>query len=234
MAYFVGGYDATYGFLGSVLAVDAAATLSSGGSVVTVSKSPLLFPRGDLTAVASSDNSYAVVTGGFGEEEGFCAPLTDVERYDFASDQWTEIAPLNHGRGDKALVAFKNHIFAMGGERQIINICELSDEPAVGEKTIPVDDIEVYHEENNSWETLLDLPNHRFRFAAVGFDDLNSIFLFGGQKSFDKSCECFRATDEVFAFAEGDDEELPFPSGAFSVSRTVMACALVSLLVAFI
>ena len=225
LAYFVGGYNATYGFLGSVFAVDAAATLA-GGSVVTVPKSPLLFPRGDLTAVASTDNSYAVVTGGFGEVQGFCAPLTDAERYDFVSDQWTEIAPLNNGRGDKALVVFKNHFFALGGERQIIDICKLADEPEVGEKTIAVDDIEVYHAETNSWDTLLDLPNHRFRFAAAAFDDLDSIFAFGGQKGYDKSCACFRATDEVYVFAEGVGEESPFTSRAFSTLQTVVACFL--------
>ena len=209
LAFFVGGYDASYNFVSSTVAIDTVATTNTG-TLAFEDKPDMIIPRGDLSAVASTDQTYAIATGGFGAEKGFCEPLLDVERYDFAASEWMEISKMNAGRGDKALVAFKSHFFAMGGERQIIGICDIDpdDEPAVGEKTIAVDDFEVYHPETDSWEVLVDdLPYHNFRFAAVGFDDIDAIYAFGGQKQFSEDCQCYRTTDEIFAFAEhGNDE----------------------------
>jgi N-acetylneuraminic acid mutarotase len=219
MAYFVGGYNATYGFIGSVVAIDTVVTTESG-ILEVVDKNPLLLARGDLTAVTSADSSYAIVTGGFGVADGFCEPLVEVERYNFASGDWSLISDINSGRSDKALVEFQGHIFAMGGERQIIGICDVAEgnEPQVGEETIPVDDVEVYHPETDSWEVLVDdLPDHRFRFSAVGYDDIDSIYMFGGQYSYDETCQCFKTTDEIHVFSEKADTSPGPTSGAYSV-----------------
>jgi hypothetical protein len=206
VVYFVGGYDPSYHYLATVFAVDAQATLTTG-IVQTVERAPLLFARGDLTAVTDPNQTYAIVSGGFGDAVGFCAPLLNVERYNFATDKWSEIDQLNRGRGDKALVEFKDHFFALGGERQIEGVCQLSpdNEPEVGEQTIAVDDVEVYYPETDTWETLVDdLPNHRFRFVAIGYDDVDAMYTFGGQLSYDGSCQCYRTTDSVYIFAEKD------------------------------
>lgn len=170
------------------------------GSITITDKAPLLFARGDHTAVSLPGS--AIVTGGFGEADSFCAPMVSVEQYDFEADSWTRIADLNQARGDKALVALGDHVFAMGGERPVLGICEL-DSPEPGEKTLAIDDLEMYHADDNEWVTLMeDLPSHRFRFSAVGYDNIQTVYVFGGQKDYDESCNCFVATDEVLTYTE--------------------------------
>ena len=155
------------------------------------------------------------MTGGFGEADLFCAPMVSVEQYDFEADTWTQIADLNQARGDKALVVLGDHVFAMGGERPVLGICEL-DSPEPGEKTLAIDDLEMYHADDNEWVTLMeDLPSHRFRFSAIGYNDIESIYVFGGQKDYDESCNCFVATDEVLTYTEqfSITDDSPTPSG---------------------
>ncbi|GAX28459.1 kelch repeat and BTB domain-containing protein 5/10 [Fistulifera solaris] len=200
VAYVAGGYDATYGFKGNVFTIAE----DGAGSITIVDKTPLLFPRGDHTAVTlpGTPVTGAIVTGGFGAADEFCAPLVSVEQYDFAADTWTQVADLNQGRGDKALVALGDHIFAMGGERPVLGICEM-DSPEPGEKTLAIDDLEIFHADENEWVTLMeDLPSHRFRFSAVGYNDIQSVYVFGGQKDFNETCNCFVATDEILTYTE--------------------------------
>jgi hypothetical protein len=47
-----------------------------------------------------------------------------------------------------------------------------------------------------------DLPSHRFRFSAVGYNDIQSVYVFGGQKDFNETCNCFVATDEILTYTE--------------------------------
>lgn len=99
----------------------------------------------------------------------------------------------------------EGHFFALGGERQIEDICErlsAGNEPRPGEETIPISDVEAYSATLQRWIVLAKLPDHRFRFAAVGYDDAREIYMFGGQEAYEASCNCFRTTGEIHVFAE--------------------------------
>jgi hypothetical protein len=201
-AFFAGGYDSTYGFRDVVFAIDTEASLASG-SLVIEDKAPLKIARGDISSTVDNAGTYAVVSGGFGTTNSFCAPLAEVELYDFEKDSWQFIAPMKYLRADKALVELNGNIIALGGERQIENMC-IIDEPAPGEKTLAVDDVEVLNMETldggSEWITLQDLPANRFRFAAIGLDVENAIYTFGGQWDYDTSCQCHRTTAQVVIY----------------------------------
>ncbi|GKY94809.1 hypothetical protein MPSEU_000446100 [Mayamaea pseudoterrestris] len=203
-AFFVGGYNYTYGFRDAVFAIDSRASLASGSSSLVIQdKAPLRVARGDLTAVVNDDETYAIVTGGFGVTNEFCAPLAEVERYNFNDDSWRLIAPMNKPRSDIALVELNGNIIALGGERQILNICEI-DPPEVGEATFAVDDVEVLDVNASScstkWTVLQDLPQNRFRLAAVALDDENAVYTFGGQEDYNSTCQCYRPTRQVIIY----------------------------------
>jgi N-acetylneuraminic acid mutarotase len=199
-AFFAGGYNYTYGFLDTVLAIDTVATMESNQLVMT-EKEPLLTGRGDLSAATDDASTYALISGGFGSDQGFCEPLASVERYDFETGNWSSAAPLNLARSDLALEELNGYIFAIGGEAQVSNVCS-NDPPEPGERTIPIDDVERF--DGSEWTVLADLPNHRFRSAAVAFDDVNQIYTFGGQVSYSSDCMCFRTSSEVVVYAEDD------------------------------
>ena len=131
--------------------------------------------------------------------QNFCEPLDATEYYDFDMDLWREADDLNVARGDKALVVLDDVVYSIGGERQIANIC-LEDTPEPGEETVPLQDVEYWNSETDEWVKLEDLPRHRFRFAAVGFE--NKIYSFGGQLAFEEECQCFRTSDEVTVYKE--------------------------------
>lgn len=200
-AYFAAGYDFNYTAQSTVFAIDPIAT-GDLNDLVMAEVASLPTPRGDLTGVTATDQDgtpYALVTGGFTHENGFCDPLATSERYDFSSDTWTDAADLLTGRGDKALVVLNDRVFAIAGERQIANIC-LVDKPEPGDGTVPIDDVEWYNSGTDEWTAIEDLTNHRFRFAAIGYED--EIFTFGGQLAYDDSCKCFKTSDEVTVYRE--------------------------------
>jgi hypothetical protein len=227
-AFFVGGYNTTYGFRGTVYAIDVVASLQPGNNnnktLVIVDKAPLRVARGDLSATVNDDKTYAIVTGGFGTTHQFCAPLTDVERYHFETDSWELIAPLNRGRSDAALVELNGNILTMGGERQLPNICVI-DTPAPGEATLAIDDVEYLDVGNSSsaanttsnttWVRLQDLPKSRFRFAAVALDSHNAVYTFGGQVDYNSSCQCYRTTNQVIIY---DASEVAHTASASSAA----------------
>lgn len=201
LAYFVGGYDLNYTALDSVFAIDPVATASSGFLSVSA-VSPLPTPRGDLSAVSlltSEGVAYALVTGGFSHENGFCEPLAATEYYNFDEGSWRVADDLQVARSDKALVVLDDVVYAMGGERQIANIC-LGAEPEPGEETVPLQDVEYWDAATDEWVKLEDLPRHRFRFAAIGYE--NKVYAFGGQEAFSEDCKCFRTTNEVTVYSE--------------------------------
>lgn len=220
LAFFVGGYDATYNYLSTVFAIDTEGTLA-GTALVIQDKAPLTVPRGDLTATVNDDETYAIVTGGFGATSGFCAPLAEVEEYDFERDVWITAASMNRPRSDMALVELNGNIIALGGERQLVNICEI-DNPEAGEATLAVDAVEVLDMEDastgvSSWSILDDLPRNRFRFSAVAIDEQNAIYTFGGQLGYDSTCECYRTTSEIIVYDAVEDDH-SHDSGAIAVT----------------
>lgn len=221
-AYFIAGYDASYSSLNTTFAIHASTTSST--SLSLVDKAEVNIQRGDCSVVATHGKAY--LTGGFGPD--FCEPLTEVEEYDVEKDTWTTIDSLHQGRGDKALVTFSHLLFAFGGERQIVNICSLKDEdkPKPGELTIPVDDVEMFDPfGERKWKVISDdLPFHRFRFGAVGYDSIRAIYMFGGQVLHDPDCDCFRTTDEISVYSEKKVEE-PKSSAPLWTTMSVLLVA---------
>ena len=202
-AVFVGGYDNNYTAHSIVFGIDVAATNEEGVLAIR-EKAPLAQARGDFTAVVDMAGEYAYVSGGFTHENGFCNALESVERYNINQDSWEAVAPLPTARADKALVYFKEHVIAMGGERQPENICSV-EQPEVGELTVPVDDVEILSHDGEEWIVLESLPDHRFRFAAVVYED--SIYTFGGQQGYDANCQCHKTTDEVVVYEADEDSQ---------------------------
>jgi Kelch motif len=200
-AYFAGGYDATYTAQSRVFSIDVANfDLNAGATGVDVTDhASLIEARGDVAATVNMDTGYAYVSGGFTHANFFCEPLASVERYSVDGDTWISVASLPTARADKIMVNLEGHTISMGGERQAENICEM-DNPSPGELTILVDDVEVLNEDDSTWTVLTDLPETRFRFAAVVFND--TIYTFGGQKPYDESCQCLKTTDEVVAYID--------------------------------
>ena len=169
-------------------------------SLVVDEMAPLLTARGDIFGAVSSSGQSAFITGGFTDANGFCAPLGSTEEYNFATDTWTERPNLVNERGEVVLVDVNNHLYALGGERQIEGICDSAgDEIDPGEQTVATDEVEVY--EDNAWTVISDFPNHRFRFAAA-VDEDGLIFAFGGQTAYDGECQCFRTTDDIAIFGQ--------------------------------
>jgi hypothetical protein len=240
-AYFAGGYNFTYAAQTTTFSIDPIQTTATGALVVE-EHAPLTYSRGDVAGVADIDDngiSYALLTGGFTHENDFCEPLGFAERYDFDSDMWTEADELNTARGEKALVVLNDRVYGIGGERQIANICTVSpdDPPEPGEQTVPVDDVEWYNADTDEWTVIQDLPQHRFRFAAVGYG--KAIYTFGGQVAYDESCMCFKTSDEVTVYTEILDEEddpvdaQDTPDGPASSSEAVRSHSYVVTLPAF-
>mmetsp|Transcript_4313 Transcript_4313/g.6803 ORF Transcript_4313/g.6803 Transcript_4313/m.6803 type:complete len:397 (-) Transcript_4313:312-1502(-) len=225
--YVAGGYNISYGTLDTVFRLD---TSSPSSTLAVEEMAPLSEARGDISA--AFDGSTAYVAGGFTDANGFCAPVTTAEAYDIATNSWSYLPPLDNERGEIVMVALDDHLYAMGGERQIEGICELTGDTDPGELTVGLEIVESL--ENNSWTTVDSFDEHKFRFAAVGTDGL--IFAFGGQENWDYDCECFRTTDEIQIIGYNVEEilknEKPPESSSSSLflisSCGVWACALVS------
>jgi hypothetical protein len=235
VAYFIGGYNASYTAQSAAFMIDPRNNTEEGGALLNITDiAPLPTARADLSSItystASSSSSsggdttttnYAIVTGGFTHANNFCAPLKSSEQYNFATREWSVLDDLSIGRGDKALVrvnddtstasdtqddsgehSTQQRIYAIGGERQIENKCIVTpeDAPEPGEETVPVDDVEYYNIATNEWTVIEELPEFRFRFAAVGYN--NTIYTFGGQYAFNKTCQCFPTSNDVILYTE--------------------------------
>ena len=75
--------------------------------------------KAGLGVAALNGEIYAI--GGRNVQDGPCSPrkptgvLGSVEKYDIASDTWTEVAPLPTPRSDVAAVAIGSKIWVFGG-----------------------------------------------------------------------------------------------------------------------
>ena len=200
-AYFAGGYNAEYTAQKTVFSIDVAES-SVQGQLSVQFRAPMQHARGDVSSVVSNDGTFAMVVGGFTHENDFCEPLGVAEKYTFVDELWTDVAPLGSSRSDKALVDLNGSIFALGGETSYEGYCDIPEPPRPGELIEAIDDIEIYDPEENQWEVLDKLPEHRFRFAAVGYDDIESIYVFGGQLAYQEDCQCFPASNEIVVLSE--------------------------------
>lgn len=197
--YVAGGYNATYGTLATTARIDTASstTASSNETLVVEEMAPLLEARGDI--FAASDSEFAYLGGGFTDANGFCAPLTTAERYEFATDTWSSLAPLINDRGEIVMVESNGAVFALGGERQIEGICDLTGDADPGELTVGTELVEVLSDDG--WTVIESFDDHKFRFAAVSLDGV--IYAFGGQTAWDDDCQCFKTTDDIQLLGDG-------------------------------
>lgn len=206
-AYFCGGYNQSYIAQGTCFRLEPIAANTTTLTITNLP--PLPTPRADISSITYGN--YALITGGFTHANNFCAPLTTTERLYVPELAWTELDDLTVGRGDKLLVQTTTtteegetdpHIYAIGGERQLDDICTRNpdDPPLPGEETILLDDVELYDVATDEWTQIQDLPEQRFRFVGVGSG--NTIYTFGGQYSFNATCQCFPTSDEVTLFTE--------------------------------
>lgn len=184
-------------------------------------QTPLITARGDIIGVTASDGRSAFISGGFTHANGFCAPLGSSEEYIFADNEWNSLPSLVRERGEVVLVEIDDHLYALGGERQIEGYCDGAGEGLdPGEQTVATDEVEIYDPANDVWEIIAGFPNHKFRFAAAVGPD-GTIYAFGGQTAHDTACQCFKTTDSIAVFGEG------FGSGASIVNSFMLLTVVV-------
>lgn len=181
--FLVGGYTASYDAVPLMWEIDTSAVI-----LTAVPATPLLQGRGDIAAAHSGRNTV-YLTGGFHHDD-WCSPLDSAERYNTTSKTWEAIASLSLGRGDKSLVGLDENLFAIGGEH-MNGDCT---------KNVPVDYVEVYDVEHNTWKVETQLSEKRFRFVAAADEKAQSIYVFGGQKYLDADCNCYRVADDVYSY----------------------------------
>lgn len=236
-AYSVGGYKLNYTAQTQVFRINVAESLIQT-ALIWEDRAPMQNARADTASVVNNVQQFAIVAGGFSHENNFCSPLGSTERYNLATDTWTSLDDMREPRSDKVLVELDNdHVYAIGGERQIDNFCSLTaDTPVPGELTVAVDDVEVLHLDKGDWQSLSDLEFYRFRFAAASFKENGTFYTFGGQVAYNETCKCFDTTDEVVAYTlkEGFSPEDFETSAAFAATMgaTTIAAIIVSMLAA--
>ena len=213
--YVVGGYDATYTTKDTNIRIDTSVL----DTLAFEEMAPLIEARGDI--YAASDSSFAYLGGGFTDANGFCAPLTTAEQYEFATNTWSRLPEMPNERGEVVFVASEGHIYAMGGERQIEDICDITGTTDPGELTVGSELVESL--EGDQWTLVEGFDDHKFRFAAVDVD--GTIYAFGGQDAWDDDCECFATTAEIQILGDGvtfAPTTTP-PAAGFHASTTLSA-----------
>lgn len=191
---------------------------------------PLLEARGDV--YAATGQTSASLGGGFTDANDFCAPLPTVESYNYALDQWSYLPNLIDERGEVVFVELDDHVYAMGGERQIEGICEITGDADPGELTVGTNLVEVLHDEGE-WSVVDNFPSHKFRFAAVGVDRTGLIYAFGGQTAWDDSCDCFKCTDDIQVFGEGVEDSASAATGKGMVPSLVFGMVMAAMGIMF-
>lgn len=195
--YIAGGYDQGYTAMSRVVKIS-----KDGQSFTEVGS--LKEARGDIFGVANKDGTKAYVAGGFTHAD-WCKPLTSAEEYDFSTQTWTSLPDLVDARGEIALVENSGHLYAIGGEGPLDEGLCASNNYTIATKTVATDRIEILSDGETAWKILKDFPEERFRFAAVGVDEDDVIYTFGGQVKFEESCQCFKTTDKVFVYGKPED-----------------------------
>lgn len=164
--YVVSGYDQAYSTSASVLSKIDSDTMT----VTTLA--PMPTARGDFAIVGLGGLFYVI--GGW-KLDDYCVPSRLVDAYNPATNTWSTKTPLILGRADFVAGLMGGHIFAIGGETKNV-ACDIS---------LPIDDVERYDPDAESWfvEEDIYLPLFRFVGATDNTSHIteNGIFLFGGQ-----------------------------------------------------
>ena len=176
--YVSGGYDVDYNSLNSTITLNTAT-------------SPLLFSSSTVPAKPTSAgdcggvaiDGYGYVFAGFSSTEadgnGFCHPLSTLERYSPTNNSWTQMAPILTARGDPAYAVVNGLLFLMGGEGKLNPTLYCY---AGNDLSVPINDVEYYSPTTNTWTYLDTLPVSRFRFSGgVGGPNNATIYNIGGQ-----------------------------------------------------
>lgn len=195
--YYFGGYTIGYNATREVYRFDTrTVSIDEVVSSEHMENLALLEERGDIHAVTHSNKVF--IAGGFSHIDYFAQPLKTVEVLSLTNMAgWEKLPSLNIGRGDKALVASKSYLFAIGGEGKSGSDTEAFDEVEV----LSFDhdnDHDNDHDHDYGWLNLGSMPNERFRFvAATDTNEENTIYAFGGQKYYDQECNCYPTSDVV-------------------------------------
>lgn len=224
--YVIGGYDEDYNTHNTTLAID----------VLTrkfVEKADMLIARGDAPAITYTfvnDTTKAYIMGGFSHANEWCAPLHEGEVYDFEMDEWTSIDSLGEKRGDKAVVMLGDVIWAIGGETKHEDVCKGDEDVVPSSVAETVSSIEFYSvtEESPKWRKGLDVPFHRFRAAAASVESTKTVFVFGGQESYDDDCQCYKTSNLIHTVRDVNSS-----SGQKHVSTWLM-CLLVCIVTLYV
>jgi len=210
--YIIGGYDASYNALNTVFIMDT----SVSNPVVTTSTLPSLGTgRGDACAATDGDSIY--VFGGY--STNFCAPLDTLEVLPASAtsaSEWSLKATLHKPRGDSAC-GFAHKLFhAVGGEEKsaVTNCTKYS---------IPIQDVEAYHADTNTWQEEVPLPVVGYRFAYATFED--TFYVFGGQGVLQSNQ--YQVSDAVYSWFDPDlvssAPHVPTPICCFLLSVLFLA-----------
>ena len=194
--YIVGGFDKRGDALSKVWRINAEAD-----HLVIDERRPLLEARGDIKAYINEDG-HAFVAGGFNHQINGCLPLDSIERYEVSRDRWSkEPERLISPRGDMAFTAFDEQLVAIGGEQPFDLDCNVQS-PDMAEDTRAVDTVEL-RDNSGHWEKIESIPEPRLKFDSVSVG--KKTFVFGGENKYDKTCRCFKTTDEILVLEEDLD-----------------------------
>lgn len=200
--YVFGGWDMYNDYVAydSMFAIDI-----STKSITPLS--PMITAKGDAAATLYQvDGRMKIVSvGGFTHSNSYCKPLDDAELYDIASDSWESMDSLQEARGDMSLGVLHGVVYTIGGEAKHEAMCSNPENIAPSSYSIAVDDVESFDGRkglNAQWKIESDLKSYRFRSAATVWDKTNTMYLFGGQSAYSRTCDCFPASDSVFTFTD--------------------------------
>jgi hypothetical protein len=192
---------------------------------------PMQIKRGDASAVYYNKNGIEAIyiMGGFTDANDWCAPITHGEKYNFKTNQWSGIPPLNHERGDKSVVVFEERILAIGGETKHDSYCAADSDLDPSSYSVAVDDVESFNPQDGddaAWEVEFDFSTTRFRAVAAASTKFGKVYVFGGQADYDPSCQCYETSKDIFYFRDHD-------SGG-SVAKVGFAFGIVGVVVAML
>ena len=195
--------------------IDSAASIQNAkgnnNELVIEDMQNMLVPRADIqgtTAKSEKGRKFAIVAGGWGTL-GFCQPLDSTEKYSIEEDVWSELPPLQQGTADKTIINFLHFVVAFGGEQHDSENVDC----IPGGKTLVSTDLEIFRQDISEWIKQLELPQPRFRFASVPFDDKNQVLTFGGQLAYDETCDCYPTTDTIVVHYDAQYHSHPHEDG---------------------
>jgi len=218
-----GGYDQDYTSQKSV------SVRLANGTWVNNQVADMFESRGDSCAVENPQGEVWVF-GGFDSHSigGFCTPLNELERYNVTSNSWAIERNLTAAAGDRSCALLHGLVHAFGGEQKDANCSYIS---------TPTASVEVYDPSANTWTVEASLLYRRFRFTAVTWQtpdpNVQLVFLFGGQGSYNQTLSGFPLLSFVTAFSDpvftattnalGSTSAGPLPNAAHALSASVFA-----------